>query len=215
MIGIRPISDIPLEEMHLIDGGVAEDTIMYLLSLNVDKKKRPKKKASGKKPKLPPVTPKRYEPWERRIEAWRNATPKEFARKCSILENFIHWKMAQTRVFLMYYMIPLMFLDQQKNFKQDKMTAVLNLIRAYRLISGNTHEPVQDSDIEESRLLFRTCFKQMKRLTQGQSCSYKFHASTHLPDDAHYFQCHTGSLSAYPFENQARIFREVFIKFFL
>ena len=213
MLKINPISDIPLEEMHLIDGGVAQDMILLLLALNVDKKKRKKRKSSAKvKPRK--VTPKSLIPWEVRIKQWRKAVPIEFVRKCSGLENFVHWKMAESRVFLMYYMIPLMYLDRKRNFKQDKMNAVLNLIRAYRLISGNTHNPVREDDIIESRSLFRKSFEQMKALTDGASCSYKAHCSVHLPDDVVYFGCHTGSLAAYPFENQVRIFREVpYVKF--
>jgi hypothetical protein len=219
---IDPIYDVPLEEMHLMDLGVLKDTVEFLLKLKIDKnatnvavpkrRGRPAKTAfvdGSKRKKLKNSTPKTFHDWNLRIQAWSKLTPKEFGRKMSSLDYFGMWKSVLYRQFFMYYMPALMHTENEINFDSRKREAVLNIILGYRLVTGNTHKPVPDLHLAKSKELLCRAFEQMKQLSGGSWCTYKCHCISHITDDAKNFQCHLGSLSAYPYESQMVHFRRM------
>jgi hypothetical protein len=214
---IDPINQVVLEEMHVMDGGVLKDTIAFLLSIKTDKKssdavpqRRGKNAAvyGSKKKTINKITPVKFRPWNGRINIWSQYTPKEFGRKCTSMEYCSTWKMNQYRQMFNYYMPALMKCDEI-NFGKPKRYIVLNLILGYKLITGNTHKPVPDRDIELSRHLLCKAFRQLSAMSLGNSCTYKLHVMTHMPDDAKNMKAHTGAFSAYPYESQLVHFRHL------
>jgi len=204
--GFDPIADVPLEVMHIVDGGIMKDALRFLLSLKSEKNKKAGKSSI---PSMAKVTPTCYQSWNQRIIIWSQSTPKEMARKCETLDYFHHWKTAQVRQFFMYYMVPLMFLDGNLNFDKESEQIVLHLLRGYRLICANTHKPVTVDKMVQSKYHFDKYFLAMKKKTQGLSCTYKGHASTHLHLDVEHFKVHLGSISSYTYENEGQTFRTV------
>jgi hypothetical protein len=226
LAGIKPIASFPLEEMHLVDGGGFKDNVRVLCKLpkewkKLSKRKRPTVIANRikKKSAAPPKTLKEHDDrliktkdlvaLNCRIAVWSGyCTPLEFRRRCRTLVSFKYWKMAESRQFVMYYLIPL-FLTLGLSFDKIEFTIIANLVRAYGLITGNSYEKVTRPDRILSRRLFRDYFVLISRLSK-KICTYKVHCMwKHLVDDAKRFGCHTTALSAYPFENQVRFFRQV------
>jgi hypothetical protein len=225
-LGINPISSFPLEEMHLVDGGAFRDTVKILLKIpkewkGLSKRKRPKVIVNRirKAPASAPKTLKEHDDrniktkdligLNCRISVWsRLCTPFEFRRRCRTLVSFKYWKMAEARQFVMYYMIPLM-LTQGLTFDKTEFAIIANLVKAYSLITGNSYKAVPASDRKLSRQLFRQYFDLISKLSK-KICTYKVHCMwKHIVEDAKNFKCHTTALSAYPFENQVRFFRQV------
>jgi hypothetical protein len=227
IIGLDLVNDVVLEDMHLVNGGVMVDTVELLLNIlekskdendvGYQKKSKAKKTSAvskkksskKKKKKLGKVTPKHLLPWNARIDAWSKCcSPCEFPRKIRNLENFGRWKMSEHRLFVMYFLIPLMVLDKQFDGRRKLFKIIARLIRGYRLIAGNTFNPVPEKNIRLARELFAKFFHGMKNICRLW-CTYKCHCLFHIPNDVEYFRCRTGALSAYTFENAVRFFREV------
>jgi hypothetical protein len=177
--GFNPVTGFPLEEMHLVDGGAVKDTLEVLLNLKPDADRRwfeeqKKKKIralshpSAAKKRKTRQTPRslglvRQEKWNHHIKRLRKVcTPFEFPRKCRTLRDFKFWKMSETRQFMMYYMVPLMFIDP--HFDNIKRTLALKFLRAYSLITGNILEPPSDKDLKTSRDFFKDFFTGMCNL---------------------------------------------------
>jgi hypothetical protein len=225
IIGVNPINDVPLEEMHLMDLGVLKDTPELLLRLELKKKKSqvdprppPKKRRrrgknaavdGSKKKTLSKITPLKYRSWNYRIRAWSKLTPREFARRCRTLESYSNWKATEHRQFFYYYMPALMYVDE-KNFGGAKRDAVLHINYGMSLLKGNNHhKSVPDVLINRSEHHLEEGFLTMVDLTDGANASFKGHAFVHLGDDVRYFKCRLGSLSSYPYENQMIFFRHM------
>jgi hypothetical protein len=223
--GFLPVTGFPLEEMHLVDGGAVPDSLEVLLELNPEADKRwfEEQKKRKMKAMSHPATAKRLRKmpqtinnksrvrqmkWNHRIRKLRKVcTPFEFPRKCRSLRDILHWKMSESRQFIMYYMVPLMSIDP--SFDLEKRTLALKFIRAYSLVTGNVLEPPSDNDMKTSRALFKDFFKGMSEISQ-EWCSYKCHAMCfHLVDDAENFKCRTTALSSYPYENEVRFVSSV------
>jgi hypothetical protein len=221
--GFGPVTGFPLEEMHLVDGGAVKDTLVVVLNLNPEadnkwfeeQKKRkwaaqsnPAKRQRKMIQTVNNISRVRQGKWNHRIRKLRKGcTPFEFPRKCRGLRDFTHWKMSETRQFLMYYMVPLMKMDP--SFDPVKQALVLKLILAYSKITGNILERPCDDDIDESRRNFKAFFKGMSELSP-EWCTYKCHAMCfHLVDDAINFRCRTSALSSYPYENEVRFVSRV------
>jgi hypothetical protein len=220
IIGVLPISSFPVEEMHLVDGGAIKTTIKTLLKITDTSKmpaKRKKTVLSGKKKKktvpqkkkiMVPIETKDLAAWNCRMSVWtRTCTPKEFGRKLRTLASFKIYKMGELRQLMLYYMIPLMILD--KTFPKRQMNIVLKLIKGYLLVTGNSYQPVAEEDLKTAAKCFKEFFLGMRSLSK-RVCTYRMHGAwKHLVDDARLFGCRTTALSAYPFENQVRFFRQV------
>jgi hypothetical protein len=224
IIGLKPISSFPVEEMHLVDGGAIKSSLEVLLKITDPSKiptKRRRKVVSSKKKKISTaagaakkkigaIPPKDLAGWNCRMAVWsKYCTPKEFGRHLRTLKCFKIYKMCETRQLMLYYMIPAMIMD--KLFPRREMNIVVKLIKGYQLVTGNSYKPVPDSDLKTAAKCFREFFKGMRKLSK-RVCTYRMHGAwKHLVDDAKYFGCRTTSLSAYPFENQVRFFRQVCI----
>jgi hypothetical protein len=105
-------------------------------------------------------------------------------------------------------MVPLMVLD--KTFSRRDMNLILKFIKAYLLVTGNSYQEVPEQDLITSEKLFKEFFIGIRSLAK-RACTYRMHGTwKHLVQDARHFKCRTTSLSAYPFENQMRFFRQVF-----
>jgi hypothetical protein len=226
LIGIKPISSFPVEEMHLVDGGAIKKMLEVFLKItdtskmpqkrkkvvsSKKKKKAPPKKTPAppkKKPTIPTIQAKDLAAWNCRMAVWsRLCTPKEFGRRLRTLNAFKIYKMGELRQLMLYYMIPLMVLD--KTFSRRDMNIVLKFIKAYLLVTGNSYEEVPEEDLDESAKLFKEFFIGIKNLAK-RACTYRMHGTwKHLVEDARTFKCRTTALSAYPFENQMRFFRQV------
>lgn len=215
--GFSPINGFPLEEMHLVDGGMLRDTIKLLLNIKdsdskwtSNRKKAKLKKGARFRRTVKSVAMEKLDGWNKRILKWRKqCTPYEFPRRCRNLEDFKLWKMSEVRQFFMYYMIPLMFSD--RSFARDRMALVLRCIRGYSRITGNSYNPVPEASLRRSREELKEFFLGMRQINP-KWCTYKCHAACcHLVDDAKYFGCHTTTLSAYPFESQVSYFGKVSI----
>jgi hypothetical protein len=227
MFGIKPISSFPLEEMHLTDGGAFKDSVKILLKIPkewkaIAKRKRPtyicnriKKKPTSAPKTLAQhdaryITTKDLVAINCRISVWsRLCTPLEFQRRCRTLVCFKYWKMAETRQFVMYYLIPLYLSLGKLTMDKREFAIIANLIYGYSLITGNSYRPVSKTDRIKSRQLLREYFVLFSKLSK-RILTYKVHCFwKHLVDDARKFKCRTTALSAYPFENLVRFFRQV------
>jgi hypothetical protein len=144
--------------------------------------------------------------WKSLILQWRKFTPNIFSRHCRPFGVMHFWKMAETRQFLFYFAIPLILMAQ--SFPAGRFRDLLHYIRGYLLLTGNTHEPVDEATREEANYHLSTFVTNMSKRFPSWA-TYKCHALLHLARETFIFQCHLGSLSGYPYENVVKIFREV------
>jgi hypothetical protein len=145
-----------------------------------------------------------------RISVWsRLCTPLEFQRRCRTFVSFKYWKMAESRQFVMYYAIPLLFSQEHHSFDKNEFAIFANLIYGYSLITGNSYKKVPKEDRDLSKELLTNFFTTISKLSKRVASSKLHNLWKHLVDDARRFKCHTTALSAYPFENQVRFFRQV------
>jgi hypothetical protein len=226
IFGVKPISSFPLEEMHLADGGAFKDVVKTMLKLpkewkTISKRKRPKVIVNRirKKTAADPKTSKQHDDrhiktkdlvaLNCRIAVWsRLCTPLEFQRRCRTLVSFKYWKMAESRQFVMYYAIPLL-LSQGMTFDKTEFEIFAKLVYGYSLITGNSYKKVPKEDRALSKQLLADFFKLITKVSKRIGSSKLHNFWKHLVDDARRFKCHTTALSAYPFENQVRFFRQV------
>jgi hypothetical protein len=220
LIGIKPITSFPVEEMHLVDGGAFKKTLECFLKITkstkipktrkkvVSTKKKKKIIPGNKKKKMETIDTKDLAAWNCRIAVWNVfCTPKEFGRRLRTLNSFKIYKMCELRQLMLYYMIPLMVKDT--TFPRREMNIVLKLIQGYLLVTGNSYHPVPETDLQTAAKCFKQFFVGISSISK-RVCTYRMHGAwKHLVEDARNFSCRTTSLSAYPFENQVRFFRQV------
>jgi hypothetical protein len=218
LIDFDPIRQIPLEEMHLIDGGGLKSCIKTVLRITkntafMNTKMRKGKKtntaAKGKKKRLTIFSKKDLRSWNCRISVWsRSCSPYEFHRTCRTLITFKIWKMAEYRQFMLYYMIPLMYLDKM-GFDALEASHIHKFLKAYSLITGTAYKPVPACELAQARKYMAEFFAGITEVSKAW-CTLKVHNMwKHICDDAEYFKCRTTALSAYPFENEVSFFRKV------
>jgi hypothetical protein len=220
----NPINDVPIESMHSMDIGVCKDSSAFAINIKITDKntnddpvqaaplKRRGKNApvdGGSKKRVPKITPKAFQPWNVRINAWNSCTPKEFGRRLDSLEYFNKWKATGHRLFFMYYLPALMYADP-KRFCEHTRHALLHINLGYRLLSGNAHKEVPESDITRAEKQLKFGFDIFTKLSGGSWCTYKCHlCMAHIGMDVRYFKAPLGSYSAYPYENQMIFFRQI------
>lgn len=174
-----------LDSMHTIDGGATPQVIRRIF---------------GTKRKREGLNQMYYKKANAVLDAWARCTPNDFQRRTRPLTNLEQWKMVEGRTFLFYLSIALFEDLKLKPKELPKYRIVQHLLLAVRLISGDSLEPLDSADIEDSREHFRMFFKLFRKQFGKHACTPKIHNATHLPDDSANLGGGLDAISAYPFE---------------
>lgn len=176
-LGIKMISQVSIDSMHLLDLGVMKKFLLRVLQGNMIIK----------------VTKNNKICMSKKLELLRKSIPKEFVRKPRSFEDIAHWKATEFRQFLLYTGI-VVFKDE---LTDDAYYVFLLLHCACRLLLWPKSYL---NNIETAKQLLELFVHNFPLIFGDSSVSYNIHNLLHLADSVKAIGIMSGS-SAYDFEN--------------
>lgn len=176
-LGIKMISQVSIDSMHLLDLGVMRKFLLRILQGKVMVK----------------VTKSNKTCMSKKLELLRKSIPEEFVRKPRSFEDIAHWKATEFRQFLLYTGI-VVFRDE---LTDDAYYVFLLLHCACRLLLCPKSYM---NNIETSKQLLELFVHNFPLIFGASSVSYNIHNLLHLADSIKTIGIMSGS-SAYDFEN--------------
>lgn len=190
--GVRLVSDVVLDYMHLILLGVIRKIlVMWLLP------------ERGQERRICRLKPAVIEQLNSRVFSCSETCPKEFARKPRSFAHIRMFKATELRTFLLYTAIVV-----AKGFVSPKVYLNLkHLICSMRIYLNDSYS----SDIEYRRFAKRSCVafvKQYRQIYGAREVTYNVHNVIHLHKDNKRYG-NLDNVSAFPFENHLQSFKRM------
>lgn len=183
-VNVKMISQVPLDDMHLVDLGVMRKILVRMLHNKINVK----------------ISKDNISKISKHLESLRPYIPKEFARYPRTFDEILNWKATEFRQFLLYTGI----LVLKDKVNDDFYYEFLLLHCACRLLACPKNY-IQNIDVAQNML---ELFVQNFSIIFGQnSVSYNVHGLLHLTESVKHFGALT-SFSAYNFENYLHILKK-------
>lgn len=176
-IGIKMISQFPLDVMHLVDLGVTKRMLTLLWKSKANERICAQNKAE----------------MSSFFTSLQPFIPREFARKPRSFDELPRWKAVEFRQFVLYSGI-IVF---KKFVSEQVFNHFLNLSCAYRLLMSSD---ISDAKICKAHDMLKHFVQTFSRFYGESSVTHNVHNLLHLEDVARQFG-NISNINAYPFEN--------------
>lgn len=141
---------------------------------------------------------------DRRIMIVQQCKPNEFDRRVRPLTKCAaKYKHHELRQFLFYLLFPVM----KGVLSKERLVHIMMLQQSMLLLGGFNPNPVSTEDITEASRLLKGYVQQC--IEYGWPVRFTTHQIIHLPEDVSFYKCGVECLSAYPFENFQRVFKNL------